>query len=333
MRELAVQAANDTNDSNDRTNLALEMSALTDEIDRIADVTSWAGQILLDGASPDSNATAHSDEASFDFQIGSGTNASSDVLTVDIGATTSAALGLSATSSAFADAPQGLVDYSGLTLPTDSSGDATFTMTVDAGTAAGAAGPAGDEHLELTVALANSSASTPGVPSGSFSFYLENQQITVTLGADNTTIDNAGVAQAIANAINDAGIAGITANAGIDNDGDASAADVQVIKAVGADISSGSAALTTIGLIDTAITTINAQRASLGSASNRLDSTVSNLTNISSNLQAGRGRIEDADFAVETTSLAKSQILQQASTAMLAQANASKQNVLSLLQG
>jgi flagellin len=60
---------------------------------------------------------------------------------------------------------------------------------------------------------------------------------------------------------------------------------------------------------------------------------VSNLTNISNNLQAGRGRIEDADFASETTNLAKSQILQQASTAMLAQANASKQNVLSLLQG
>jgi len=71
----------------------------------------------------------------------------------------------------------------------------------------------------------------------------------------------------------------------------------------------------------------------LGSYSNRLDSTVSNLTNISSNLSAGKGRIEDADFAAETTSLAKSQILQQASTAMLAQANASKQNVLSLLQG
>ena len=64
-----------------------------------------------------------------------------------------------------------------------------------------------------------------------------------------------------------------------------------------------------------------------------IDSTVNNLTNISSNLQAGRGRIEDADFAAETTNLAKAQILQQASTAMLAQANAAKQNVLSLLQG
>jgi len=89
----------------------------------------------------------------------------------------------------------------------------------------------------------------------------------------------------------------------------------------------------TIALMDTAITSVNKQRGTLGAISNRLDSTVSNLTNISNNLTAGKGRIEDADFAAETTSLAKSQILQQASTAMLAQANASKQNVLSLLQG
>jgi flagellin len=85
--------------------------------------------------------------------------------------------------------------------------------------------------------------------------------------------------------------------------------------------------------LDLAIQQVNSQRAELGSYSNRLDHTVNNLTNVSTNLQAGLGRIEDADFAAETTSLAKSQILQQASTAMLAQANASKQNVLSLLQG
>jgi len=98
-------------------------------------------------------------------------------------------------------------------------------------------------------------------------------------------------------------------------------------------LNSAANAQTAIGLIDTAINSVNSQRASLGAVSNRLDSTVSNLTNISSNLAAGRGRIEDADFAAETTNLAKTQILQQASTAMLAQANASKQNVLSLLQG
>lgn len=92
-------------------------------------------------------------------------------------------------------------------------------------------------------------------------------------------------------------------------------------------------ALATIVKLDNAIKDINTQRAELGSASNRLDNTVSNLTNMSANLSAGRGRIEDADFAAETTNLAKTQILQQASTAMLAQANASKQGVLSLLQG
>jgi flagellin len=85
--------------------------------------------------------------------------------------------------------------------------------------------------------------------------------------------------------------------------------------------------------LDGALRMVAAQRADLGAISNRIDSTVNNLTNISSNLQAGRGRIEDADFAAETTNLAKAQILQQASTAMLAQANAAKQNVLSLLQG
>ena len=92
-------------------------------------------------------------------------------------------------------------------------------------------------------------------------------------------------------------------------------------------------ALEQVTAIDAALTTIMTQRSKLGAVSNRLDHSVSNLTNTVSNLSAGRGRIEDADFAAETTNLARTQILQQASTAMLAQANASKQNVLSLLQG
>ena len=91
--------------------------------------------------------------------------------------------------------------------------------------------------------------------------------------------------------------------------------------------------LASIHEIDHAIEKVNDQRSELGAISNRLNHTVNNLTNISSNLSAAKGGIEDADFALETTNLAKNQILQQASTAMLAQANASKQNVLSLLQG
>jgi flagellin len=84
--------------------------------------------------------------------------------------------------------------------------------------------------------------------------------------------------------------------------------------------------------IDAAIMTVNNQRSELGAVSNRLNHTVNNLTNISSNLSAAKGGIEDADFALETTNLAKNQILQQASTAMLAQANALQQNVLALLR-
>ena len=105
------------------------------------------------------------------------------------------------------------------------------------------------------------------------------------------------------------------------------------LKGVNLSVNTGAGALASIITIDSAIKTVNIQRSELGAVSNRLNHTVNNLTNISSNLSAAKGGIEDADFALETTNLAKNQILQQASTAMLAQANASKQNVLSLLQG
>jgi flagellin len=195
MRELAVQSANDTNDSTDRTNLDTEFDQLKAEINRIASVTTWAGQSLLSATT--------STGTQFSFQIGSGTSAS-DSVTVTIAGVGSAQLG-----------------------------------------------------------------STTNVAS--------------------------------------VNVADIAASAG--------------------------AAQWAIDSIDQALTDLNTARSELGSYSNRMDHTVANLTGIANNLASGLSRIEDADFAAETTSLAKSQILQQASTAMLAQANASKQNVLSLLQG
>ena len=89
----------------------------------------------------------------------------------------------------------------------------------------------------------------------------------------------------------------------------------------------------TIAVLDAAIATLSEERAGLGAVSNRLDSTVANLDQIRVNLSASQGRIEDADFAQETANLAKGQILQQAATAMVAQANASKSTVLTLLRG
>ena len=189
MREVTIQAANDTNNDQDRANLQAEIEAMTTEIDRIAGTTTWAGADLMEDAT-----------TTFSFQVGAATGAKN----------------------------------------------------------------------QISVTIATMNATGLGVGDGT----------------------------------------------------------VSVI-----DVTDATKANTGTGLIDAAIEDVNIQRSELGAVSNRLNHTVNNLTNISSNLSAAKGGIEDADFALETTNLAKNQILQQASTAMLAQANASKQNVLSLLQG
>ena len=98
------------------------------------------------------------------------------------------------------------------------------------------------------------------------------------------------------------------------------------------DISTQSGAQKAISILDKAIDQVSTQRADLGAVNNRLDFTVSNLTNISEKTTAARSRIMDADFAVETANLSRSTVLQQAASAMLAQANQRPQNVLSLLR-
>ena len=291
MREIAVQAANDTNDSNDRAALQDEMTALTAEIDRIANATSWAGKALLDGASPNAAQTTQTGNASFSFHIGSD-NTAADEIAVNIGATGSSALGIAGS----AIKPQSLTE-------TSDAGDA-FAVDQSAGT--------------ITVGT---------VADGDvLKVKINGTEVTTTVSAsDNYEVSAAGVAYQMLENIQAAGIAGLQVS---------QSAGVLTLTVGGAiDVTSANAAETAIGTIDAALVTVNNARADLGAVSNRLDSTVANLTNVSNNLAAGKGRIEDADFADETTNLAKSQILQQASTAMLAQANASKQNVLSLLQG
>jgi len=197
MRELAVQSANDTNNSDDRANLDLEYQALAAEIDRVQDSTTWADVQILDGSV---------NSGTFTYLIGTGATG---------------------------------------TVATD-----TFAVTFDS-----------LDDMAVT-ALGNGSAAA---------------------GSNTSEIDDQ------------------------------------------------TNALAAILLLDTAIGKVNAERANLGSASNRLDHTVANLSNNAINLEDGRSRIEDADFAAESSALAKNQIMLQAGTAMLAQANASQQNVLSLI--
>ena len=307
MRELAVQAANDTNNATDRSNIQTEIASLVSEIDRISAVTTWAGQKLLD-ASGGSSGT-------FTFQIGSGT-ASADTVNVSIASIASSTLAVSGNAT--------LADV--YSTASGSSSGASASYAGSASSSGYAAAVTSGGVLQLTLSDTSSAIKLAIGESGN--------TITIAATASSYTASSGGellaniAATNVATALNaDSKFTGFTAVATSDGSG-----KINVYKGA-IDVSTTSAAQSAITNIDAAITTVNTQRASLGSISNRLDSTVSNLTNISSNLQAGRGRIEDADFAAETTSLAKSQILQQASTAMLAQANASKQNVLSLLQG
>ncbi|ODU21589.1 MAG: flagellin [Sphingomonas sp. SCN 67-18] len=107
---------------------------------------------------------------------------------------------------------------------------------------------------------------------------------------------------------------------------------LDVSAATGSDVGSVSGATTALDDVDDALKAVATTRASLGAGQSRLSSVVNDLTSNVTNLSDARSRIEDADFSAETTNLAKAQILSQASTAMLAQANQSQQNVLSLLR-
>jgi len=121
--------------------------------------------------------------------------------------------------------------------------------------------------------------------------------------------------------------------------------DTDLLNHAGADTANGtlaslaSASLSTaanaekaIRIVDGALHKINSVRAELGAMSNRMDAAIDNLTNVVTNTQASQSHIQDADFASETSKLTKAQILAQAATSMLAQANTSKQSVLALLQ-
>ncbi len=202
--------------------------------------------------------------------------------------------------------------------------------------------------------VANDAAYAAG---DAYSFEVMGQKVSFVVGADGYTNDKEGVSEQMKDAIDDLGIEGLTVataattQAGVDITRDLTLAAttgstvVTNITSLAADevgdptfsgsisVATADGAADAIDRIDAALVTLNEQRANLGAVSNRLDHTVTNLSNVNVNLQASRSRIEDADFAIETSNLTKSQILSQAATAMLAQANASKQSVLSLLQG
>ena len=167
-----------------------------------------------------------------------------------------------------------------------------------------------------THAVANSVVGRSAVSSG---LTLTYENAKAVLSTPTMTADDGGLNVANAMAETTKGFTAISSVFGVD------LSTLSVATDVGAN--------TALADLDTALDGINAQRAIFGAGMNRLEYAIDNLSNGSMNAAASRSRIEDADYATETTELARTQIIQQASTAMLAQANQSNQSVLSLLKG
>ena len=163
-----------------------------------------------------------------------------------------------------------------------------------------------DLQLEINRIAADTTWNNAGVVNGSLS-----SGATFQIGADNTqtlTVSLRGVSTV--------NLSLVTVTAGAD----------------GGVLTTAASMMLMVTALDTAISIISTDRGTYAAASNRLDHAIANMQNVAINLSTAKGRIEDADFAAETSNLARVQVLQQAGMAMLAQANAAKQNILSLFQ-
>ena len=316
MREVAVQAASGTNTTADIANLDIEFAALADEIDRIVDATQWNGMSILDGDSGSSG--------EFTFQIGAN---DSQTLTVDFsdfnlaaGAATSATSAVAAVTGVAAIIAVDIVDLtkwvSGDIITIDgtaitlSSGNIADIDTFASALGAGLSGysATGDTTTITLTADAVSAVTTTSIA------------VTTTSATATSTLSTTGVAAVAAVAAVASASAKVMAS---DLSGALSTATTSTITSTTASI---------IDTLDSAIAGVASQRATFGAAMNRLEYTVDNLANVSQNTSASRSRIQDANYAEETTELARTQIIQQAGTAMLSQANQQAQSVLALLK-
>jgi flagellin len=304
MRDLAVQAANTaTNDTSARTAAQAEVTQLKAEIDRITGSTKFGQQALLDGT---------------------------------FGITDAMATGFNATSTYTVAAS---TDFK---INVDGTGDVTATLS--AGTYTGAQLAA---HLQSAIQTA--------LTGGTTAQQALAQKITVdstTVGAGFSLTVKAALASGDTFTLTDGGntpladlsLTGtVTAAAGTGgvfqggaNSGDTIAVTLASVSTSGLGISAidiSADAAGAITLLDNAISTVSTTRGNLGAIQNRFESTIANLQVATENLSSSESRIRDTDMAAEMTNFTKQQILQQAGTAMLAQANAVPQSVLKLISG
>jgi flagellin len=299
MRELAVQSANATNSTTDRAALQAEVGQLKEEIGRVATTTSFNGTKLLDGSF-----------TSQAFQVGA--NSGETITLASIANAQLAGLG-------------------SLTPP----GTTTYTQTLAAATATAFATGVSFDVNGITITTA-AGAADAGAATAAIKAAFDAAKAgggTPPAALANVTMDAAGAITStdasltIANLTNVSGVtAGTTAGTATVVAGTTEVGIANLTVATAADAASA------MDAIDSALTVVNTARGTLGAVQSRFENAIGSIQVTAENLSAARGRIVDADFAAETANLSRANILQQAGTAMVAQANQQPQQVLTLLR-
>ncbi|MDD3314355.1 MAG: flagellin [Syntrophaceticus sp.] len=303
MRELAVQSANDTNNDTDRAELQKEVDQLAQEISRISDTTEFNTKKLLAGYTGT-------------FHIGA--NQGQDI-TLSIEEMSAKALGVNNATATAVD----VTGVTGLSVKNNTETQITISYTAlgDKDAVEVAATTAtfdeGSNTITITLAQEAGDAADPGA-------------ITATKQDVMEALNSTG--KVIATAKDGADLSGLLeATTAVPADTTVTAATIN--KDLGIDISSQGSASAAVNTIQAAIESVSAERSKLGAYQNRLEHTINNLGTASENLTSAESRIRDVDMAAEMMEFTKMSILQQASTAMLAQANQQPQMVLQLLGG
>ena len=329
MRELAVQGTTDTNTAADRSNMQSEMDALNKEVDRIATTTQFNTKNLLDGsmggavnAAVKNVLTNTQVQASAGTAIasttaltaltdGSGNNlgiVSSDTITATYyqnGTFVTKQLTVASTGSAV----NLLSDISGTALVTAGGISATSGALVDTAAVAGFSGAI----TGLTITVKDSTGTLKTSATNALSNFTE------TTAAANQVTDGRATLLIGANANQTVAV-------------DISRMDSSALGTTNLQVGTMAQANSSITAIDNAIAKVSTQRSNMGALQNRLEHTINNLTTSSENLTAAESRVRDVDMAKEMMNFQKSNILSQAATAMLAQANQQPQGVLQLLR-
>jgi flagellin len=300
MRELSVQSANDTYAPQDRGYLDQEFQQLKDEIYRVSRATQWNGMNILDGSFEGDEGVA----GKFAFQVGANEGQTVTHTLGDIGFRKAVVETEVTRAPDTAVKQQGTVTLSGTYAAGDSvvvnlSGT-NYSYTVLA------ADVASEDDATNQTAIATKVKALIAAGSVATATSVDNV-ITYTAAANNVDLD-ATVSRTV--------VGDTAALAGIQD----------------LDILSTPNSSEALAALDVGIDTINSSRADIGAMINRLTYAVDNLTNVSQYTSASRSTIQDADYAKASSELARTQIIQQAATAVLAQANTSQQTVMKLLQ-